>query len=969
MTAGAGYGWDEADRLFDQALELAPGDRDRWLDQSCAGNPALRQQVEALLRADAAAANFLELDGWRLAEPLLDRSEADSAAGRGIGPYRVVRELARGGMGVVYLAERADGQFEQRVALKLIKRGMDSDEIHRRFLAERQILARLNHPHIARLLDGGVSAEGQPYFAIEYIDGSTILAHCESRGLGLEQRLRLFLDVCDAVRYAHQSLVVHRDLKPSNIMVTPDGQVKLLDFGIAKLLGEGSGGETGLTETGMRVMTPEYAAPEQVFGAPVTTATDVYALGAVLYELVSGERAHRLESRTPAEVWRVVCEVDPVPPSSAAIGAIRQRLRGDVDTITLTALQKRPDRRYPTVEQLASDVRRHLAGLPVTARPDTWRYRAVKFVGRHRLGVAAGAVIVLSLVAGLAGTIWQARVAAERARVASAEAAKQRAVRDFLVQLFEASDPKQSRGRELTARELLDRGRRGIDTALAGHPEVRAELLTVLGIVHRSLGSFAPADTLFGQAVALTRTLEGNAQLELPARLTEWGANLLEQDQYDRADSLLEEALRRLHSDGGDEARLAAPLRTLGWVQALKGNNARAAALEREALALDLRHRGDGTAEVADDLAGLGNALVQAGDLAGADSAAGAALAIRRRLLAPDHPALLMAISDAAVIRGERGDYAGGEHLLREVLARRRQLYPNGHPELAAVLEELAYQVEQQGRSAEAESLYVQALHMEQSLLGPNHSEVARTLSSLAGVRYERGELEPAARDMQASVNIYRRALGSEHPQTLTMLGQLGIFLREQGRYAEADDALHEALVGRRKVLGDSVLLVAHSAASLADVKNRRGRNGEAEQLLREAVAIERKLLPAGDYDLAYTLTVYGRVLNELDRPKEAEPLLMESLGGRTDVLGATHYKTSATRRELGYSLALQGRYAEAEQLLLRAYRDLGERNDFWGRKEKRDTLRRLVELYRRQGRPAEVAKYRRLLVSSPADM
>jgi len=289
-----------------------------------------------------------------------------------IGPYRVVRELARGGMGVVYLAERADGQFEQRVALKLMKRGMDSEEIHQRFLAERQILAQLTHPHIARLLDGGVSNEGQPYFAIEYVDGTAITAHCEARQLGVEQRLRLFLDVCDAVRYAHQNLVVHRDLKPSNILVTADGQAKLLDFGIAKLLRQETG-ETGLTQTGLRVMTPEYAAPEQVLGEPVTTATDVYALGAVLYELLTGRRAHHLQSRTPTEVERVICEVEPEAPSAVTTGALRKRLRGDLDTIALTALKKEPERRYPTVEQLASDVARFLGGLPVTARPDTWR--------------------------------------------------------------------------------------------------------------------------------------------------------------------------------------------------------------------------------------------------------------------------------------------------------------------------------------------------------------------------------------------------------------------------------------------------------------------------------------------------------------------------------------------------------------------------------------------------------------------
>jgi serine/threonine-protein kinase len=964
VTTEAGFGWSEADQLFDQALELPPTERERFLDQCCAANSALREQVQALLRADAAAENFLELDGWRLVEPLVRQPEADRATGRGVGPYRVVRELARGGMGVVYLAERADGQFEQRVALKLIKRGMDSDEIHRRFLAERQILARLNHPHIARLLDGGVSAEGQPYFAIEYVDGTTITAHCAERNLGIEERLGLFLDACDAVRYAHQHLVVHRDIKPSNVLVTPDGQVKLLDFGIAKLLSQEGAEETGLTETGVRMMTPEYATPEQVRGQAVTTATDVYALGTVLYELLAGRRAHRLESRTPVEVERIVCHVEPPPPSSVASAALRKRLGGDLDTITLRALRKEPDRRYPTVEQLAGDVRRHLAGRPVTARPDTWRYRVVKFVGRHRLGVAAGVVIALSLVGGLAGTIWQARIAAERARVASAEAAKQRAVRDFLVQLFQASDPRQARGREITAREILDRGRRGIDTALAEHPEVRAELLTVLGIVHRSLASYAPADTLFGQAVGLTRRLEGNVQPELAARLSEWATNLMQQDQNARAASLLEEAITRLRSDPAHEAMLAQPLRMRGWAQANQGKYAEAVALGREALAIDLRYRGDGTAEVAEDLSELSNALFRSGDVAGGDSAARAALTIRRRTLGPDHPELLSAMADAAVMRGESRDYVEAEKLFREVVAGRRRLYPGGHPELAMALEELGYWVEMQARSRypEAESLYVQALAMYRSQLGPEHSEVARTLSSVGGVRYEMGDLPAGVRDMSEAVRIYRRVFGTSHPQTLWAMAQLGTFLREDGRYAEADSVLQETLSERRKLLGNSHLDVSFTLSNLGAARHGRGRYGEAEQALREALAIQRKTLPPGDFLSAYTLTILGQVLNDLGRPKEAEPLLKEALDARTPVLGPKHYKTAATRRELGYSIALQGRTVEGEELLLEAYRDLAERNDYWNGKGKRETLRRLVDLYRRTGQPDKAAKYQRLL-------
>jgi serine/threonine-protein kinase len=966
-VTGAGYRWDEADRLFDEALELAPAERGPWLDRRCAGNAELRKQVEALLRADAAAGRFLELDGSRLAEPLGDGTEAESPAGRRVGPYRLVRELARGGMGVVYLAERADGQFEQRVALKLIKRGMDSDRIHRRFLAERQILARLNHPHIARLLDGGVTAEGQPYFAIEYVEGTTIVAHCDARRLGIDDRLRLFLDVCEAVRYAHQNLVVHRDLKPGNILVTEEGQVKLLDFGIAKVVrGDGqTGGADGQesldTRTEDRILTPEYAAPEQVTGGTITTATDIYALGAVLYEILTGRRAHHVVRRTPTELVRAVIETLPAPPSTVAPTERRRGLRGDLDTIVLTALKKEPGRRYQTVEKLAGDITRHLDRLPVTARPDTWRYRAAKFVGRHRLSVAAAAAVGLSLVVGLVGTVWQARVAAERARVASAEAAKQRAVRDFLVQLFEAADPGEALGRDLTASELLRRGRAGIDTALAEQPEVRAELLAVLGVVHRSLGQLPEADTLLGQAVALTRSLPGDADPDLAARLTEWAATVEERGEYARADSLVNEALARVRRLGANDPTRARPLRVLATVEADQGNHERAESLGREALAIDRRVRGEASREAAEDLNVIGLAQFMAGDLPGADSSARAGLAIWRTLLPSNHPTLLEAVGNVATLRAAEGDFRGSEILAREVLASRRGVYPKGHPDVAFAMGELAYVVQAQERYAEAESLYVQALGMYRSLLGPDDGNALRMVHSLAFTRFRVGDLARAERGMRESLDAYRRVLGSKSPETLVAMINLSNVLRERGRYAEAEALAREALAGSREVLGPSNPRVAFALLSLGTVRGLQGDPEEAERALRDALAIERTSYPAGHFEIARVLHALGVVLTSRGKAAEAEPLLREALESRLDRLSSGPHETAATRRELGLALALQNRYPEAEQHLLQAHRDLAERSDYWSVKERRETLRRLVELYRGTGRRDEATKYERL--------
>lgn len=433
--------WERINALFDRAVELPAGERAAFLAAACGADPALRAEVERLVDAHERAGGFIQSPAS--ADPA--GAAADGPApGRRIGPWRVVRELGRGGMGTVYLAERADGQFEQRIALKLIRRGMDTDSVLRRFRNERRILAQLDHPHIARLYDGGTTDEGLPYFAMEHIEGEPIDRWCDARRLGVAERLDLFRQVCAAVAYAHQRLVVHRDIKPSNVLVGADGRARLLDFGIARILTEDGAGDEPRTATGVPVMTPEYASPEQVRGERATTLSDVHALGVLLYGLLCGRPPRRFASRAYAEVLRALEGGEPERPSvalvapaaagpgerpprpAAEIAAARgttperlsRRLAGDLDTIVLKAMHREPARRYPSAEQLADDLGRHLAGLPVIARPDTLGYRARKFLRRNRVGAAAAALVAVSLVAGVAATSWQAR----RARDAQARA-------------------------------------------------------------------------------------------------------------------------------------------------------------------------------------------------------------------------------------------------------------------------------------------------------------------------------------------------------------------------------------------------------------------------------------------------------------------------------------------------------------------------------------------------------------------
>lgn len=436
--------WQQIKRIFDQIIEAETGSQEDLLTAACAGDDGLRAEVEKLLRGHEQASGFIEEPAVAKAAQILQISVEDSLIGQQIGPYKVLREIGHGGMGQVYLAVRADDEYKKRVALKIIKRGMDTQEIIRRFRNERQILAGLDHPNIGKLLDGGTTEDGLPYFAMEYVAGKPITDYCDDRKLSTIERLKLFRQVCAAIQFAHQNLVVHRDIKPSNILVTEDGVPKLLDFGIAKVLNPELSGQTiDPTATALRLMTPEYASPEQVRGETITTASDVYSLGVVLYELLTGHRPYRVKSRAPHEILRVVCEEEPEKPSTAVSRVeestsrdgskpitltpesvsrtregepekLRRRLRGDLDNIVLMAMRKEPQRRYATVNQLSEDIRRHLEGMLVIARKDTIGYRVEKFVKRNRVAAVAAALVVITLLGGITATTWQARLAQQR---------------------------------------------------------------------------------------------------------------------------------------------------------------------------------------------------------------------------------------------------------------------------------------------------------------------------------------------------------------------------------------------------------------------------------------------------------------------------------------------------------------------------------------------------------------------------
>ena len=637
--------WTELRDLLEAGREVLPSERAAWLETTC-DDADLRQEVEALLTAEdkLAASDFLAEPAAEHSAPFLT-DEPDTYEGRRIGPWRLGGRLGEGGMGVVYRATRDDGLYDQTVALKLIGRGIAPEALVRRFEQERSVLARLSHPHIARLIDGGVSEDGQPYFAMELAEGEPLTRFVRERDPPLRERLELFVAVCDAVAHAHRHLVVHRDLKPSNILVLEDeagrATVKLLDFGIAKLLDAED--TSDLTRTG-NLMTPEYAAPEQIRpdDAGLTTAADVYALGVVLYEVLTDQRPYEIgRDDPPSAVERTICDTAVVAPSSVVPASQRRRLRGDLDTIVETAMRKEPSARYASASALADDVRRQLEGLPITARPATVGYRVGSFVRRHPVGVGATALVAAALLLGLAGTTWQARVAAQERDRARTEAETSDRIAGFLENLFDLSNPLSTdavRGDTLTARTLLARGAERVERELSDEPAIQGALLERLGLVYTNLSLFDEADSLLTHALAIRRRHLGPEHPDVASSLSALGRHWHERGEYERAETHLRESLEiRIEALGPDHPDTAESQHFLAVTLAYQEKDQEEAEVLLQS-ALATRRQLGPPLYAAATLNTLGNLYMDTERFADAEAAHGEALALRREHLDAAHP-------------------------------------------------------------------------------------------------------------------------------------------------------------------------------------------------------------------------------------------------------------------------------------------------------------------------------------------
>lgn len=687
MTAGGQDGqarWQRICAVLDAVFDAPDGERERVLAERCDGDPALRAEVEAMLAAEDTSDRRLDTPAADWAGDVIDEVEAEAEAARShspgetIGDYRLVRELGRGGMGAVWLAERTGAEFSQQVALKLLKRGLDTEAVLGRFYDERRILARLRHPHIALFLDGGVADSGQPWFTMEWVDGAPITEWCDARGLGFRERVALFLDAVAAVQYAHQQLIVHRDLKPGNVLVSESGEVKLLDFGIAKMLDttEGSAQAATMTRMGVRMLTPAYAAPEQLRGDPATTATDVYALGVLLGELLCGKRpVPKARDVTDAPVQRPSSQVEDAAASLRGTTSerLRRLLRGDLDTIVLKALSEEPARRYGSAQAFGEDLQRWLDGQPVQARPDSAWYRARRFIGRHRLGTAAAAVMALSLATGALVATWQAREAnrqAELARRQTLEAEKQtrraEQVKDFLVEIFRASSPREWKGKEATAKDLMRIGAGRVDQELRD-PILRAQMQRVIGEIALSQeGDSDRAEALLKTSMETLRRLEGENSKDHADALHSWAWLLYEKRDYAAATSAVEREIRIRRQGPQDRQETAQALGLLASLRYADGDVDAAVALRREAVDL-MRHAPEKlNSRYAEHLRLLGQLLVDTRRFDEALPLLDEAMAISRKLYGPDSMQYANALNGRGKLLSEKGDLAKAEAAYHE---------------------------------------------------------------------------------------------------------------------------------------------------------------------------------------------------------------------------------------------------------------------------------------------------------------
>ena len=819
--------WEQVQSLFHDALSRSPSERRAFLEARCEGDPALLAAVLELLDADSAPSSLLDRDLADVANEVL---ESVAPPIRSIGPYRIRSVLGQGGMGVVYLADRKD--LGSRVAIKVLRDAALSPARRERFASEQRALAQLNHPAIARLYDANVLPDGTPYFVMEFVEGVPLTTWCEDRNATVGERLALLRSACEAVQAAHQQAIVHRDLKPSNILVTPDGRVKLLDFGIAKQL-EGLDVPADPTQTGLRLMTPAYAAPEQALGQPIGTYTDIYALGVLLYELLAGRLPFDLSRKTPGQVEAMIVERTPDRPSVAAAGRGTPLSRepnraewADLDVLCLTAMHKDPQRRYRTVPGLVRDIDHFLHAEPLDARPDSLTYRTSKFLRRHARAVTAAAAMLVALLALV--TFYTVRLAAARDD-ALAEAARTSRIQDFMLNLFRGGNEVVGPADTLRVLTLIDRGTREA-AVLDAEPAVQAELLYTLGTLYQQRGQLDRADSLLHLAHDRYRRLEGERGQDVARSLVAIGMLRVDQARLDDAERDVRTGLdvARRSLSPTDAVTLEAEV-ALGRVLQEKGEYEEAIGL-LEAVVRTRSHTAPGSPELADAMIELANTHFYAGHLEASDSLNRIVLAMDRHIYGERHPVIADVLINLGATQFQWGMYAEAERYYREALGMTEAFYGPDHPTTASNLTMLGRALNYENRTDEALGMLRRALGIEERVYGPVHPAVASTLNDIALIALAREDYAGAEEGFRRMAAIYDSIYSGPHWLKAVARANLGSVYLAAGRYTDAERLLHQSVDLYAATLGADNMNTAIARIKLGRSLARQKRWAEAER-------------------------------------------------------------------------------------------------------------------------------------------
>jgi eukaryotic-like serine/threonine-protein kinase len=936
--------WEKIGIIFDEALNLSEPERSEFIKSACGDDIEMQNEVKSLIEADSKVPPVLKAQAG---DAVNIRSQI-IYEGKIIGNYKVIKQIAEGGMGSVFLAERADGQFEQKVALKIIKPGMNSNEIIKRFLSERQILARLQHPNIAKLLDGGLTEDNLPYFTMEYVEGEPISEYCDKNNLSVEERLKIFITVCSAIQYAHHNLVIHRDIKPSNIMIKKDGTVKLLDFGIAKVLSEDTLNEdVNLTQTGLHVMTPEYASPEQIKGKHVTTSTDIYSLGIVLYELLTGEKVHNIKNYSPLEMEKAICLTQPQKPSSLIKQVqtkdkskadeisikrntlpekLKKKLAGDLDNICLTALRKEPETRYSSVELFRQDIENFLEERPVTARQSTINYRMKKFVLRHKVAVVFGLLIFL-IVTSLT-TFYTIQLKHER-DAAQAEAVKANEVSGFLKNIFKVSDPYNARGDTITARELLDKGAEKINRSLSNQPEVKAELLDLIGQVYLNMGIYNKADSLIKIGLTIREKYDKKGT-DIEKSLNSLSNVYLFKGEYAKAAALLNRVVL-LHKSLSqeDDTTYTTTLSNLAWSFYATGKYLKSDSIYIVLINILTKKYGMKNELMLSMMNNLALNYHEEGKYKESDSLFQIALNQEKIVYGnKPHPELSTTLYNYAELLRDKGNFPKAEEMFKSALAMDLKLHGPVNPDVAYSTQGLASFYLAEGHYSEANKLFRRTLEIREKLLGKNHPDVAYAIYNVGLVYFDEQKYDSSKTYFEKSLIMHKKLNGPEHKSVGICLNMLGFVNCKVGNYKVAESQTRQSMKIIEKSIGKVNLTYARDLITLSVLKSQKKDfdsvivlNQEAQRIAEEAMNMKKSPF------ISWCLNIFAKTAMEEGNYKKADSLYILSLNMHKQIMGENIGSTISTALDYSNLLVKLDSLIKAEKIVNKNFAIL--RNNF----------------------------------------